>query len=58
PTDDSIWGSTTYGATICMECPLSATHDGVDGRSIKGHVDDYWVAYGNSGDDPCLFLIL
>jgi len=56
PTDDSIWESTYWpGGTqpvTCMECPLSATHDGVDGRSIKGHVDDYWTGYGNSGDDP------
>ena len=52
PTDDTIWGSTTYGATICMECPLSATHNGVDSRSTDGHVDDYWVEYGSTAADP------
>jgi len=56
PTDYTTWGRTWWWAgTPAMyvtECPLSATHDGVDGRSIKGHVDDYWTGYGNSGDDP------
>ncbi len=56
PIDDSIWGSTSWPdgtqPVTCMECPLSATHDEVDERSIYGHVDDYWTGYGNSGDDP------
>jgi titin len=25
---------------------------GVDGRVIKGHIDDYWIDYGNAGPDP------
>ncbi len=44
PLNNSIWGS--------GECPLSATHQGTDNRTSKGHVDDYWIAYGNSGPDP------
>ncbi|MGA8849622.1 MAG: fibronectin type III domain-containing protein [Dehalococcoidia bacterium] len=44
PLDNSVWG---YG-----ECPLSATHNGTDGRAIRGHVDDYWVGYGYTGTDP------
>jgi hypothetical protein len=44
PMDNSIWGP--------GECPLSATHMGYDGRAIRGHVDDYWVAYGDTGEDP------
>ncbi len=44
PLDNTIWG---YG-----ECPLSATHQGIDGLASRGHVDDYWVAYGHFGDDP------
>ncbi|MBA7483932.1 hypothetical protein ES707_19449 [subsurface metagenome] len=55
PTDDTIWGSTAYGGTYpttCMECPLSATHNGVDSRSTDGHVDDYWVEYGSTAADP------
>ena len=34
------------------QCPLSATHDGLDGRTTKGHVDDYWWGYGNNDPDP------
>lgn len=52
PTDDTIWGSTVYPGATCMECPLSATHNGVDSRSTDGHVDDYWVDYLDSGADP------
>jgi hypothetical protein len=44
PMTNSVWGS--------GECPLSATHLGIDGRAIKGHVDDYWIAYGSTALDP------
>jgi uncharacterized repeat protein (TIGR01451 family) len=44
PMDNSIWGS--------GECPLSATHQWIDGRAIRGHVDDYWISYGSPGPDP------
>ncbi len=44
PLDNSAWGS--------GECPLSATHQGYDGRTTKGHVDDYWISYGSEGPDP------
>ena len=50
--DNSVWGETIYPGVTCHECPLSATHDGVDGRAIYGHVDDYWVDYGDPGPDP------
>lgn len=44
PMNNSPWG---FG-----ECPLSATHMGYDGRAVRGHVDDYWRAYGNCTSDP------
>ena len=44
PLDNSTWGA--------GECPLSASHNGIDGRAIKGHVDDYWIAYLNTDPDP------
>jgi transcriptional regulator CtsR len=50
--DNSVWGHTTYPSVTCGECPLSATHNGIDGRVVKGHVDDYWINYGNAGLDP------
>jgi transcriptional regulator CtsR len=54
PLDNSVWGHTTYPSVTCGECPLSATHNGIDGRTIKGHVDDYWIDYSNAGPDPYL----
>lgn len=44
PQTNAVWGS--------GECPLSATHSGLDGRATRGHVDDYWIAYNNSDPDP------
>jgi transcriptional regulator CtsR len=52
PVDNSVWGHTTYPRVTCGECPLSATHDSIDGRTINGHVDDYWIDYGQTGPDP------
>ena len=42
PLTNVVWGP--------GECPLSASHKGIDGRTIKGHVDDYWYGYGSSID--------
>lgn len=58
PMDNSTWGHTTWprcdepGTISVGECPLSATHNGIDGRSTDGHVDDYWIGYDCSGPDP------
>jgi hypothetical protein len=48
----TYWGSTTYPGGTCGECPISATHNGIDGRSTKGHVDDYWVDIESAAQDP------
>jgi len=32
--------------------PLIASHKGVDGRTIKGSIDDYWWAYVSTKKDP------
>jgi hypothetical protein len=42
PLDNSAWGT--------GECSLSATHQGYDGLTAKGHVDDYWFSYGSTVD--------
>ncbi|GAI74208.1 unnamed protein product, partial [marine sediment metagenome] len=52
PLDNSSWSDWWDGFAWRHQCPLSATRDTVDGRSIKGHVDDYWVQYGSSAADP------
>jgi uncharacterized repeat protein (TIGR02543 family) len=50
PMTNAVWGQTVYPGVTCGECPLSASHLGVDGRTTKGHVDDYWVDYGSLTD--------
>jgi len=32
--------------------PLVASHNGVDGRTTNGSIDDYWWTYGSSAADP------
>jgi transcriptional regulator CtsR len=54
PLNNSAWEHTVYPSVVCGECPLSATHNGIDGRATKGHVDDYWIDYSNAGPDPYL----
>ncbi len=31
---------------------LIASRNGFDGRTTRGHVDDYWVGYQSAGPDP------
>jgi hypothetical protein len=52
PVDNSVWGHTWWVDEWWSECPLSATHQGKDGRGTRGHVDDYWVDYGSTAQDP------
>lgn len=32
--------------------PLVASHNGLDGRTTRGSIDDYWVRYGSTASDP------
>ena len=53
PLDNSSWGTwEDSNSDTRAQCPLSATRNGVDGRATKGHVDDYWIYYGQQGPDP------
>jgi len=53
PMDNSSWPDwTDSNGDNRHQTPLSATHDGLDGRVGRGHVDDYWIAYDNADDDP------
>lgn len=52
PLDNSSWGTVVINGETRSQCPLSATRNGVDGRTIRGHVDDYWIKYGEGGPDP------
>ncbi len=44
PLTNAIWGT--------GECPISATHICIDGRTTNGHVEDYWVTYDSTAADP------
>ena len=40
------------GTPIPGSCSIIATQNGFDGRTTRGHVDDYWTGYLNPGPDP------
>jgi PKD repeat protein len=52
PMDNSLWGTVVINGETRDQCPLSATRNTVDGRTSRGHVDDYWVQYGSTETDP------
>jgi len=49
PINNSPWGS-AVGAGSSGECPMVATRQGLEGRTSKGHVDDYWINVNSTGD--------
>ncbi|KAB1441377.1 hypothetical protein [Pseudodesulfovibrio senegalensis] len=50
--NDDHWSTwTDPGGDTRNRCPLSATQQGLDGRTTRGGVDDYWYQY-NSSIDP------
>ncbi|MGC9333967.1 MAG: C39 family peptidase [Anaerolineae bacterium] len=52
PMDNSIWGTWTDGLYTYRDNPLTASHNGLDGRTTNGSIDDYWVQYGSNTRDP------
>lgn len=54
PLNNLGWGTASINGETRYLCPLSATRNGLDGRTTRGHVDDYWIKYGNSQTDPYL----
>jgi hypothetical protein len=52
PMDNSSWGRVTINGEVRSKCPLSATMNGMDGRTTRGHVDDYWIKTDSKADDP------
>ena len=52
PLDNSSWPTWSDGFTTYPNCPLIASKNGVDGRTIRGSIDDYWVQYGSTAADP------
>jgi hypothetical protein len=52
PLDSSCWGTWTDGTDTYPNNPLIASHNGSDGRTTLGSIDDYWIQYGGAADDP------
>lgn len=53
PLDSSIWPDFVDGYSGTYEqCPLTASHNGLDGRIGRGSIDDYWIQYNSSAQDP------
>ena len=53
PVDSNVWGTWTDGAGASYaQCPLTASRNGLDGRTTRGSIDDYWAAYNSAAQDP------
>lgn len=52
PLTNASWPTWSDGSSNYPSNPLVASKDGVDGRSGKGSIDDYWVTYNSTADDP------
>ena len=54
PITDTSWGTWYDGHTTYPSNPLVASRSGLDGRgpSMLGSIDDYWVSYDSSANDP------
>lgn len=54
PVTDTSWPTwfDGYDPDPYPNNPLIASHIGVDGRTTRGSIDDYWVRYGSYASDP------
>ncbi len=52
PMTNAAWSDTVISGETRHRCPLSATGIGLDGRTTRGHIEDYWESYGSPGPDP------
>ena len=53
PIDNSIWpGWTDRTGKTYPSLPLAASRNGLDGRSTRGSIDNYWVAIDSTIPDP------
>jgi hypothetical protein len=51
--EDSSWGTWTDSKNATYpNNPLIASHLGLDGRTVRGSIDDYWVSYLSNSKDP------
>jgi len=52
PLTDTSWSTWTDGFNWYPNNPLIASHNGVDGRTTRGSIDDYWIKYDSTANDP------
>ncbi len=52
PMTDAMWSWWSDGYDTYPNNPLIASHNGLDGRTSRGSIDDYWIQYGSSTSDP------
>lgn len=53
PLTDTSWPTwTDVNSDPYPNNPLIASHMGVDGLATKGSIDDYWIQYGSTANDP------
>jgi hypothetical protein len=53
PLSDTSWPTWSDGYETYPNNPLIASHINIDGRgAIKGSIDDYWVQYNSTANDP------
>ena len=52
PLNNSSWPTWSDGYKTYPNLPLAASHQGVDGRTTRGSIDDYWVKYNSTAQDP------
>jgi hypothetical protein len=52
PITDTSWPLWSDGYAPYPNNPLVASHNGVDGRITRGSIDDYWVSYESTANDP------
>ena len=50
PLTNADWPKSTYPGTTCGNCPIVATKLGIDARTTRGHVDDYWRDLDSTAD--------
>ena len=52
PLNNGLWPTWSDGYATYPNCPLIASKIGMDGRTSRGSIDDYWVKYGSAAVDP------
>jgi len=52
PITDTSWSTWSDGYNTYPNNPIVASHKGVDGRTTRGSIDDYWVKVNSTAQDP------